>query len=66
MGKVEKIEQQIRELSASEMAELRTWFAEFDAEAWDRQIESDASAGKLDSLAQQALEQYKAGKTKPL
>jgi hypothetical protein len=66
MGKVEKIEQQIRELSASEMAELRTWFAEFDAEAWDRQIESDAGAGKLDSLAQQALEQYKAGKTKPL
>lgn len=66
MGKVEKIEQQIRELSAKELSELRTWFADFDAEAWDRQIKADAQAGKLDGLAQQALEQYKAGKTKPI
>ncbi len=40
--------------------------AEFDAEEWDRRIEWDARAGRLDSLAQQALEQYKTGKTKPL
>jgi hypothetical protein len=39
---------------------------DFDAEEWDRQIESDARAGKLDRLVQQALEQYKAGKAKPL
>ena len=62
MGKVEKIEQEIRQLSAQEMAELRRWFAEFDAEAWDRRIEADAQAGKLDALAEQALKAHAAGK----
>lgn len=66
MGKVEKIEQEIRALSREELTKLREWFANFDAEAWDRQIEADASAGKLDQMAAQALEDYKAGKTKPI
>ncbi len=42
MGKIEKLEQQIRDLSEEELAQLRRWFAEFDAEVWDRQIEADA------------------------
>lgn len=32
MGKIELLEKQIRELSSEELAELREWFAEFDAE----------------------------------
>ena len=63
MGKVEKIEQQIRELSAEEMAKLREWFAEFDAEAWDRQFEADVRSGKLDALGEQALKAHASGKT---
>ena len=31
------------------------WFAVFDGHAWDRQIEEDASTGKLDYLAAEAL-----------
>jgi hypothetical protein len=40
MRKVEHIEQQIRELSSSEFAELREWLLEQDWSAWDAQIEA--------------------------
>lgn len=50
MRKVEKIEEQIRKLSDPELAEFRQWFAEFDAQAWDQQIEADVRSGKLDAL----------------
>lgn len=33
-----------------------------DAELWDRQIEEDARAGRLDGLAKKALESYRGGK----
>ena len=66
MGKIEKLEQQIRELSAQELAELRRWFVEYDADAWDRQIEADANAGKLDHLIEESATEHKIGKTRPL
>jgi hypothetical protein len=66
MGKVEKIEQQIQDLSPEEMTELREWFAAFDAEEWDRQFEADVHAGKLDALAEQALKAHAAGKSTKL
>ena len=66
MSKVERIEQQIKGLSAKERAKLRNWFFEFDWEVWDRQIERDAQDGKLDSLADEALRDHAAGKTEPL
>lgn len=62
MGTVESIEKAIAQLRPAELAEFRRWFAEFDAAAWDRQIESDAAAGKLDALAEEALAEYRAGK----
>ena len=39
MGKVKLIEQAVEALPPSELAEFRRWFAEFDAAAWDKQIE---------------------------
>lgn len=63
MGKVEKIEQQIQDLSPEEMSELREWFAAFDAEAWDRQFEADVHTGKLDALGEQALKAHGSGRT---
>lgn len=61
MSKVESIEREIVELSSTELAAFRNWFREFDAEAWDRQIEEDARSGKLDSLANTALESFQSG-----
>ena len=66
MTKLEKIEQDIASLTPGEVTELAEWFAEFHADLWDKQIEADAKAGRLDKLAEQALADHKAGKTRPL
>jgi len=66
MSKVKDIENQVKELSSEELAAFREWFAQFDAEAWDRQFEADAKAGKLDGLAERALRDHAAGRSKPL
>jgi hypothetical protein len=66
MGKIERLEQEIRALSDEEFAELRRRIIEYDAEAWDRQIEADAKAGKLDRLGEEALRDYAGGRTKEI
>jgi hypothetical protein len=66
MGKVKDIENQVKELSSEELAAFRQWFAQFDAEAWDHQLEADVKAGKLDGLAERALRDHAAGRSKPL
>jgi len=66
MGKIESIEKAVESLPPVELAEFRRWFAEFDAAAWDRQIEQDASSGKLDGLAAEALADYRTGSVREL
>jgi len=63
MSKVESIERDIKSLSDDELADLRRWFAEFDAESWDRQFEDDVRAGRLDQHAERALRDHAAGKS---
>ena len=48
MGSVKEIEEAVLRLSAAELAAFRAWFAEFDAEAWDRQID-DCSTYSADN-----------------
>ena len=50
MSRVASIENQVKDLSPEELAAFREWFAQFDAEAWDRKFEADVKAGKLDNL----------------
>ncbi len=66
MTKLEKIERDIEKLEPDELARFRTWFAAFDAENWDRQIEADSASGRLDKLAQSALDAHRAGRSKAL
>ena len=66
MASLHAIESEIRSLSSNELAKFRKWFASFDADEWDKQIESDASNGKLDALANKALEEYKSGKAREI
>ena len=66
MTKLEKIEQDIASLTPGEVAKLARWFAEFQADVWDKQIEDDAKSGRLDKLADEALASHHAGKTRPL
>ena len=66
MSEVEQIEDRIKGLSPEELAKLRAWFAEFDAQAWDQQIEADSKGGKLNHLIEKSLDEHKAGKSRPL
>jgi hypothetical protein len=66
MKKVEEIENQVQDLSPEELTAFREWFAKFDAENWDRQIEDDVKAGKLDRLAKHALRDHEAGRSTKL
>ncbi len=59
-SRIEKIESEVMQLSAEEAA-FHAWFTEYDFNAWDRQIEADAKAGKLDHLADEAMREYEAG-----
>jgi predicted transcriptional regulator len=59
---VNEIEEAVQRLSPAELEVFRAWFAEFDAIAWDRQMEDDVAAGRLDALAEEALDDLRAGR----
>jgi hypothetical protein len=66
VSKVENIEQEVQNLTPSELAVFRRWFLEFDAQVWDRQIDEDGRGGKLEALAEEALEAHRSSKSKEL
>jgi hypothetical protein len=66
MSHIAKIQQEILALSQTDYTQLRQWFSELDWEKWDRQIESDSDAGKLDFLIAEALEEKEKGTLKEL
>ena len=61
MTKIESLEKEIEQRSPQELRAFRRWFAEFDAELWDQEIERDVAAGKLDRLADAAVAAHKRG-----
>jgi hypothetical protein len=66
LTKIQRLEREVEALTRDELAAFRKWFQEYDSAAWDEQIEQDASAGKLDKLAEKALADHKAGRTKEI
>ena len=56
MTTIAKIKQAILNLPKVEYAEIVEWLHELEEEEWDRQIEADAKAGRLDALAAEAWE----------
>lgn len=66
MNNVENIEQEIQQLTPTELAALRKWFLDFGAVVWDKHIENDARAGRFDASAEAAREAFKAGKCSEL
>jgi len=63
---IREIEAAITRLPVRDVADLLTWLSEFHAQLWDRQIEEDASAGRLDSLLDEVEREYQAGLARPL
>ena len=66
MTTIERLEEEVKLLSPDDLSEFRRWFLEWDSDEWDRQIEKDAQAGKLDALASAALAEYEAGQAREL
>ncbi|HWL92602.1 MAG TPA: hypothetical protein VNT79_03635 [Phycisphaerae bacterium] len=66
MSSLKDIEKAVRSLSAHELEVFRRWFIEYDANAWDEQFERDATAGKLEGLAAEALQDLREGRCKDL
>jgi len=56
---------QVQKLPPEEVFEIAQWLRAYEAELWDRQIENDIRAGKLDKLGKDALAELRAGKTRP-
>jgi hypothetical protein len=66
MTKLESLEKEVAALSPEELAEFRVWFVEHDWQVWDRELEEDVAAGRLDLLAEEALAEHARGETTEL
>jgi hypothetical protein len=64
---VTEIIEAVKKLPEAEKGEFLQRLTEIDFDdAWDRQIEADAKAGRLDHVIAQAEADIAAGRTKPL
>ena len=63
---VKEIEDAIVRLPAGELAELLAWLGEYQAQVWDKQVEDDLIAGRLDGLLAEVEDEYQAGLSRPL
>lgn len=61
MSQIELAEEAVRRLSPEDRVRFRSWYAEFDAESWDREMEADAAAGRLNWLADEARAELRSG-----
>ncbi len=48
MSKLENLKAEIESLPREEFAEMIRWLSEKDWERWDKEIEADSDAGRLD------------------
>lgn len=63
---VQELETAISKLPPDQLAALGKWFDEYRADEWDRQIEADAQAGRLDGLVREAEADIAAGRVRSL
>jgi predicted HAD superfamily phosphohydrolase YqeG len=66
MSTVQEIETAVQKLKPQEIHEVADWLQELREELWDKQIDADAKAGRLDKLMEEAKQDYLAGRCKPL
>ncbi len=66
MSSLAEIEEAIEKLPDEQLFQLTDWISERFSDAWDRQIEQDIVAGKLDALAAEAIAEHRAGQSLPL
>ena len=62
MSTLKEIEAAVASLPREDRVAFRAWFAEFEATAWDQEFEEDVAAGRLDHLADHALNDLREGR----
>jgi hypothetical protein len=66
MSTVAAVESALRALPVKDAREVAEWLQDYLDQQWDKQMDEDIAAGRLDKLAEQALGRYRAGQVKPL
>ena len=62
MSTVEEIEKAVSRLEAKEYAKFRRWLSDCDNRKWDKRLDEDSRAGRLDRLAKEALKDLEQGR----
>ena len=65
MSTLAEIEQAIEKLPREDLFQLTAWLSTHFSDAWDRQIEEDIVAGRLDDLAAEAIAEHRAREPMP-
>lgn len=63
---VRELEDAVAGLPRAELEAFARWFENYLADEWDKRIEADILAGKLDDAGRRADEHFEAGRAKPL
>ena len=63
---VDQVEDAVTQLPQIALEQFSQWFEEYLSDQWDKQIEADVLAGRLDAAAQRADDDFQAGRCTPL
>jgi hypothetical protein len=63
---VQELESAVKRLPPDDLNAFARWFEDFLADAWDRQIEEDVAAGRLDPAGKKADADFESGRCTPL
>lgn len=66
MSKIDELKAEIEKLPSEEVSEIFRWLSEKDWATWDKEIESDSRAGKLEFLVREARMEKSKGTLKDL
>ena len=62
MATITEIKKIIKNLSDEDFNSFADWFQKLDEERWDKELEKDIAEGRLDDIAQEALNEYNSKK----
>ncbi len=63
---LQELETAVAGLPSGELLAFKRWFEEYLADEWDRRIEADILAGRLETAGQKADADFEAGRCTPL
>ena len=61
MTQVEELKVAAKRLSPEDLHSFQEWLEEYLSRMWDEQIEADIKIGKLDALANEAIQSFNNG-----